>query len=160
MPLEAFARDVRRKAGVRAACKRCDARATARRKAADRPAPGKLVVVNFPAPPPMPPADVAAATPTSPGARTSAGTYSDAAEAFIAALEPPAGPADALLVQSLRGLADLADRYSYGIDVVRDTNALVASMLRVQRELAATRAAKGNAAAPPAPASRLASGQF
>lgn len=65
---------------------------------------------------------------------------------FIAALDPPAADADAVLVHSLRGLADLADRFSLGADIVRDINALVTGMLRVQRELAATRLAKAKPA--------------
>lgn len=158
LPLEAFAKDARLKSGVRRVCKSCDRAATAKRRRGDNPKPGGLVLVgNFP----EPPADVPAESPVSqPRERTSAGTYLAAAEAFIDALVPPAGDADALLVRSLRGLAELLDVYSHGPEVVKDTNAIVASMLRVQRELAATRASK--AAAPPAaaPKSRLASGQF
>lgn len=163
LPLEAFAKDARLKSGVRRVCKSCDRAATAKRRRGDNPRPGALVLVpKFPDPPaPTTAGEAEDARANLPRASHPAvGTYLAAAEAFIDALVPPAGDADALLVRSLRGLAELLDVYSHGVDVVKDTNTIVASMLRVQRELAATRASK--AAAPPAaaPKSRLASGQF
>ena len=153
LPLAQFAKDARLKSGHRARCKRCDRAATADRRRYERVGrkPGNLcVVLDFPAPPQDPSPQDADAEASSNPTRQPGGagntTYADAAEAFIAALVPPAGDADALLVRSLRGLADLADRFSYGTDVVKDVNQLVASMVRVQRELAATRAAKSKAA--------------
>lgn len=154
LPLDQFAKDARRKSGRRAACKRCDRKATADRRAGLTPKPGALILVpKFPAPP------VVLRAAVDPGASDApsggVGTYAEAAEQTIAALDPPAGAADALLVHSLRGLADLADRYTLGLDVVKDTNSLVASMVRVQRELAATRAANAKAASVAAPRSKL-----
>lgn len=172
LPLSAFAKDARRKSGVRAICRGCDAKAREDRRRGDRPKPGALVLV--PNPPAWRGGHITAPTPTSlpivpegpaPGANPGlAGasdgppsrpgllsTYADAAEAFIAALEPPAGPADALLVRSLRGLAELADVSEHGDNewTVRDTTAIVAKLVAVQRELAATRAAKRTPAAQP-----------
>lgn len=171
LPLEAFAKDSRLKAGVRAVCKSCDREATAKRRRGDNPRPGALVLVpKFPDPPAPPTPPIAAESRDGSGAnlpteaqdprreaRGPVGSYAEAAEAFIDALVPPAGPADALLVRSLRGLAELLDVYSHGIDVVKDTNAIVASMLRVQRELAATRASKAGAQPAAAPAKPRAS---
>lgn len=93
------------------------------------------MVPKFPAPPfePVPPSAAAS------------GHYAGEAERFLGALVPPAGDADALLVHSLRGLAALADLAVYGGDPVREVNACVAGMIRVQRELAATRASKAAA---------------
>lgn len=158
-PLAQFAKDSRTKSGVRAVCKPCDRAATKARRDDARIGrrPGALILVpQFPAPPEE--TSPTEAHPTTGANPDGAGptSYADAAERFIAALDPPAGDADALLVRSLRGLADLADRYGFGADVVKDTNALVASMVRVQRELAATRAARAKSAAPeakPAPRS-------
>jgi hypothetical protein len=146
LPAAAFNKDARLKAGVRAVCKSCDRAAVAKRRRGDNPKPGALVLVpNFPTPPSFPSADEPAVRLAAPGG-AALGTFSAAAEAFVNALSPAAGPADALLVRSLRGLAELADVYSHGPEVVKDTNALVTSMLRVQRELAATRASKAQAA--------------
>lgn len=163
LPLSAFAKDSRRSSGLRAGCRRCDADERADRRRGDKPRPGGLVLVpRFPEPPravepPAPPAAPA------PARGTSTTTYAAAAEAFIDALVPPAGAADALLVRSLRGLAELLDVAELGTGdwVVRDTTSLVSKLVAVQRELAATRAAKASAqpAAPPK-AGLLASGQF
>lgn len=144
-PLADFARDSRNRLGVRGVCKPCERKATNERRANERIGrrPGALVLVpKFPAPPEdsPPPADSPTPGAISRGAGIS--TYTDAAEAFLAALDPPAGDADALLVRSLRGLADLADQWAYKVMPDEKLTALVASMVRVQRELAATRLAK------------------
>lgn len=158
---DGYAKDSRRPEGRRSECKACERKRTRDRRAGRTPKPGALALVlapKFPAPPEDPSPQEAGSEPSAPTRQQGgAGTYSEAAEDFIAALDPPAGDADALLVRSLRGLADLADRYSYGADIVKDVNSLVASMVRVQRELAATRAAKGKAAsaAESAPKSKL-----
>ena len=165
LPPSAFAKDARLRSGHRAVCKVCD-RAATRARRGDTRAPGGLVLVgNFPEPPPV---DAATAIVDAvfggarPARPQSPSTYADAAEATIAALVPPAGPADALLVRALRGLSELLDVYSNGqqLDVVKDTTALVAKVLAVQGALAATRATKKDAPAKPEAAGRLASGQF
>ena len=157
---EGFAKDARKPEGRRYVCKICDRKASRDRRAGMTPKPGALALVlapSFPAPPAdsAPSAhDVNEQTPSPGGVGNQ--SFAEAAEAFIAALVPPADDADALLVRSLRGLADLADRYYYGADVVKDVNSLVASMTRVQRELAATRSARAKAPAEEKPAPRSA----
>lgn len=155
-PVSDFAADARRKSGVRATCKPCDRAARAERRRPNGPKPGALVLVpNFPAAP----IEVQLGDPP---ARKPVGDYAAAAERFIAALVPPAGDADALLVRSLRGLSELLDVAEHGSSeyAVRDATALVAKLIAVQRELAATRAVKRLAAPAEQPARRLASGQF
>jgi hypothetical protein len=151
LPAAEFARDARLKSGRRARCKKCDRDATAVRRRDERIGrkPGALALVlapKFPTPPAdSPPPAGAEEAPPKATTLGGVGTYVDAAEEFIAALDPPAGPADALLVHSLRHTAELADRFRYGLDVVKDTGALHADLVRIQRELAATRAARAKA---------------
>lgn len=164
LPLAQFAKDVRRKDGHRSACKTCDRKATAARRADRRIGrrPGALVLApKFPAPPEIPsPLAVVASAPISPTEKPGgAGSYLQAAERQIAALVPPAGDADALLIRNLRGLAELADHAAYRADPddpVRELTALTGAMVRVQRELAATRAARAKAEPEAAPAPRSA----
>jgi hypothetical protein len=87
------------------------------------------------------------------------GDYAAAAEAFIAALVPPAGPADALHVRALRHLAELIDLrvHPASIDAVKDATAIVAKLVAVQSALLVARRGEK---AKPEQANRLASGQF
>ena len=171
LPTESFGKDSRTSSGLRADCKRCHAAVVRTKRDADRadraPKSGGLVLVGrFPV---LPVESGTSAPAGSDGISTGhtlprlVGSYAAEAERFVAALVPPAGDADGLLVRSLRGLADLLDLAEHGTPewVVRDTTALMAKLIAVQRELAATRAAKGAAQpAAAAPKRRLASGQF
>lgn len=147
-PLADFAKDARRKDGHRSVCKTCDRKATAARRA-DRAVgrrPGALVLApKFPTPPEP---SSSPETLKSDAHAGEVGSYIEAAEKFVAALSPPADDADALLVRNLRGLAAQADIASYRTptdELSRELSTLNGAMLRVQRELAATRIVKAKA---------------
>lgn len=117
-----------------------------------------MLAPRFPAPPTLTACDERPAPPLHTGLPAPSATYSAEAERFIAALDPAPSPADALLVRSLRGLAELLDVTVHGEDAVKNATALVAKLIAVQRELKATRATAEAAAVKSA--GRLASGQF
>lgn len=137
-----MARDSSRADGISSWCKAC--KAAARR---GEPAPPRGLVLVMPLPAPRPDTPEPDDTPPEPAA---AGHYAKQAAAFIAALDPPAGPADGLLCTSLRGLADIADGARYSLDPGRTLNTTTATMIRVMRELNATRAAKASSGSPQA----------
>jgi hypothetical protein len=80
----------------------------------------------------------------------------DEVQAFVDALDPPVGPADRPLVAAAFRVADLIDD-SLGQDgEERRVNTSVATLIRLQRELLGTRAARAQAAPPAqAPSSRF-----
>lgn len=78
---------------------------------------------------------------------------------LIGSLAPPAGPQDAVLVQALRAVAKLYEQ-SYGSGDVGAYCALSGQLIRLQRELAATRATKAKASAEPVAAPRGKFGAF
>lgn len=138
-----------RPGGTDTICKSCHAAGEAERKR-PKPKPGALVLVMPPRPTPdaepEPPTEGPPAPVPPPAAH-----YADQVERFLRVLDPPHGDADALLVHSLRHLASLADRCTLvgALDPVRDLSTLTQRMIQVQRELAATRAAKASAGTSP-----------
>ncbi len=168
-PLADFAADARRKSGVRATCKPCDREERGGRR--ERKPLALVLAPKFPTPPPSTVSEGPASASSSgaasltvqlgptPQAPPAIGDYAAAVEVFIAALVPPAGPADAVHVRALRHLAELIDLrvHPAAIDAVRDATALVGKLVAVQ---AAIEKARAGAAKPEAPKSRLASGQF
>lgn len=162
-PLDRFSKDARKPGGRRYVCKRCDRKATADRRAGRRPKPGALALVltpKFPTPPEIPSptaeGEPATAPDTTTGKPGRVGSYGEAVEKFIAALSPPASDADALLVRNLRGLAELADHAAFREEPTRELTSLTTAMVRVQRELAATRIAKAKTSVEDKPAPRSA----
>ncbi len=140
--LEGFRRQKGAPSGHRQPCLPCHAVREADRR--DRRArgvkPGALVLVMPPRPvPPPEPLE-----PDPPRPARALGHFETQAAKFIAALEPPAGPADGVLVASLERYAELADRASSVgcLDPVREAHTCIQGMIRVQRELAATRIVK------------------
>lgn len=167
-PLADFAADARRKSGVRATCKPCDRVERGGRR--ERKPLALVLAPKFPTPPHaageagdartnLPGAPLTVQLGPTPQAPPAIGDYAAAVEVFIAALVPPAGPADAVHVRALRHLAELIDLrvHPAAIDAVRDATALVGKLVAVQ---AAIEKARAGAAKPEAPKSRLASGQF
>lgn len=151
--MSAFHRDSSRTTGRTSWCAEC--RAEHRRNPKPRPGALVLVMPARPAPPPEDEEPERAAGPppvvwgpTAPSVRASFGHYGEAVEAFLDALTPPAGAADALLVVNLRDMAACADRLHLGPVEPRDLATVTASMIRLQRELAATRAAKSSQGIP------------
>jgi hypothetical protein len=151
LPVDAFHKDRTRSTGRVSHCKDCKA---GRVEAAPK---GLVLVPKFPAPPepstePDPPVAPVSTAPQSPPQPVSYGHYATTAERFIAALDPPAGDADALLVVALRDLAAQGDRLQLGsLDKTKELNTLTIALVRVMRELAGTRAAKSAAGSPAAP---------
>lgn len=137
LPTSAFNRDRSRSTGREGYCRDC---CKARRRGDPRPAQALVLVMPpRPAPPPPPPDDPDPELP--PAAAVQYGHYAQAAERFITALSPPAGPADALLLVSLRDVAANGDRIHLGsLNPTADLNAVTGQLIRLQRELAATRA--------------------
>lgn len=163
LPLDQFGKDARKPHGRRYVCKRCDREATRKRRAGLTPKPGALALVltpRFPTPPEIPSPTAEGVPATAPDTTTEqpgrVGSYGEAVEEFIAALDPPAGGADALLVRNLRGLAELADQAAFREEPTRELTSLTTALVRVQRELAATRIAKAKAPAEEKPAPRSA----
>ncbi len=141
--MEGFRRAKASPSGYRQPCLPChsaEQRERAARPPGTKPKPGGLVLVMppRPAPPPEP------LEPDPPRPARALGHFETQAAKFIAALEPPAGPADGVLVASLERYAELADRASSVgcLDPVREAHTCIQGMIRVQRELAATRIVK------------------
>lgn len=120
LPARAFSRDARAKSGHRGVCKRCDRRATRLRRA--RVGVDLAIVPAQPRP-----------------ARDRSTSTAAAAELTIAALDPPAGDADAALVQLLRTVCAMADQTLDEGDVLEFIRCGTL-IIRLLRELLATRA--------------------
>lgn len=143
----------RRASGLDTICRACHNAKQIERKHGPRPKPGALVLIMPPRPEPPPAGSdapcpgEAAQAPREPEPRAH---YASEVEKFLGALQPPPGAADALLCLSLRHLAAMADGLGLGsLNPVQELSTLTQRMIQVQRELAATRAAKASSGTSP-----------